>query len=243
MKKAKKSGMKAAIDALISAAGEDSFSHPLFDSSYYNEQLPQFARTTEHAMVHFLTVGEQLGLRPHPIFDRKFVLEQARENGVDTEKEFSPFVYVMQQDISPNRLFSKDIYRKSLRDSGMKCAKNQTHIEHFLIHWVHNRVPFSLYFDVKFYELNNPHLVKSGTNPLEHYFRVPRRERADANPMFHAGYYANAYACWETDPLIDFLAKGSSLLNLPNPYAAQELLSEAFVTPENLLNYIETRTV
>jgi len=241
MKKTKKTDMQAGFDALISAAADESFVHPLFDCSYYNEQLPQFARQTDQALAHYLTVGEKLGLRPHPVFDRKYVLEQARENGVDTEGKFSPFVYVMQKDISPSRLFSKELYSQSLRKAKIKLAKNQTHIAHFLANWVSHRVPFSKYFDVRFYELNNPHLVKSGTNPLDHYFRVPRRERADANPMFHAGYYANTYACWESDPLVDFLGQGCSLLNLPNPYAAQELLSEAFVTPENLLNYIETR--
>ncbi len=188
MKKARKSGAKPGVDALISAARKDSFSHPLFDCSYYNEQLPQFAQQTEQAMVHYLTVGEPLGLRPHPVFDRNYVLEQAQDNGVDTESDFSPFLYVMENNISPNRLFSVYIYSRSLHEAGIKPAGNQTHIEHFLTHWVEHRLPFSLYFDVKFYELNNPHLVKSGTNPLDHYFRVPRRERADANPMFHAGY-------------------------------------------------------
>ena len=241
MKKSKKTGKKAGVDVLNLAGRAESVSHPLFDSNFYNQQLPQFAQQTEQAMHHFLTVGEKLGLQPHPVFDRKYVLEQAKENGVKVDEDFSPFTYVLKNNLSPNRLFSKELYASSLKKAGIDFPENELYIAHFLTSWVDCRVPFSPYFDVTFYELNNPHLVKSGTNPLDHYFRVPRRERADANPMFHAGYYTNTYASWEYDPLVDFIAQGSGQLNLPNPYAAQELLSGAFVTPENLLNYIEIR--
>jgi len=241
MKKIRKTGKNAGVDVLDLAARAESFSHPLFDSSFYNQQLPQFARQSDQAMHHFLTVGEKLGLQPHPVFDRKYVLAQARERGEKIGEDFSPFTYVLKNNLSPNRLFSKDLYRKSLQEAGIELPENELYITHFLTQWVEYRVPFSPYFDVRFYELNNPHLVKSGTNPLDHYFRVPRHERADANPMFHAGYYTNTYASWEYDPLVDFIAQGNAQLNLPNPYAAQELLSDAFVTPENLLNYIEIR--
>ncbi len=235
MKKTKKAG----IGAQALASGTDPFSHPLFDAAFYNEQLPQFAQQAGQEMQHFLTVGEALGLQPHPIFDRKYVLEQARENGARIEENFSPFAYVLENNISPNRLFSKEIYENSLQKAGVELPEGETYIAHFLTSWVKYRVPFSPYFDVRFYELNNPHLVMSGTNPLDHYFRVPRNKRADANPMFHAGYYTNTYSSWEYDPLVDFIARGCGQLYLPNPYAAQELLSDAFVTPENLLKYIE----
>jgi len=241
MKKVKATEKNAGVEALISASRAESFSHPLFDSRYYLQQFPQFAQPTEQAIVHFLTVGEDHGLIPHPIFDRKYVVTQAKENGVDTEDQFSPFCYALQNDLSPNRLFARNFYKNSLGKIDVKIPDTDTHIAHFLTSWVKYRVPFSPYFDVRFYEMNNPHLVMSDTNPLDHYFRIPRRERADANPMFHAGYYANTYSVREIDPLVDFLAQGSGQLNLPNPYAAQELLSEAFVTPVNLLNYIATR--
>lgn len=241
MKKTKTTDMKTSVDVLILAARAESFSHPLFDSCFYNQQLPQFAQQAEQAMHHFLTVGEKLGLRPHPVFDRNYVLEQAKENGVQIDEYFSPFTYVLANNLSPNRLFSKKLYSSSLQKVGVSLPDNELYIEHFLTSWEKYRVPFSPYFDVEFYELNNPHLVMSGTNPLDHYFRVPRQERADANPMFHAGYYTNTYSSWEYDPLVDFIAQGCGQLNLPNPYAAQELLSEAFVTPENLLDYIEAR--
>jgi len=241
MKKVRATGMNSGVKALISSALADSFLHTLFDSNFYAQQLPQFAQPSERAIIHFLNVGENFGLSPHPVFDRKYVLEQAKENGVDIKDNFSPFAYVLQNDLSPNRLFSKEIYSRHLKNAGVEKSDKETHIEHFLTNWVKYRVPFSPYFDVQFYELNNPHLIMSGTNPLDHYFRVPRRERADANPMFHAGYYVNTYSSWENDPLVDFIAQGCGQLNLPNPYAAQELLSDAFITPENLLKYIEIR--
>jgi enamine deaminase RidA (YjgF/YER057c/UK114 family) len=240
MKKEKNAEAKTGVDTMVLAARAESSSHPLFDSGFYNEQLPQFARQTDQAMHHFLTVGEKLGLQPHPVFDRSYVLEQAKDNGAEIGEDFSPFTYVLANNLSPSRLFSTEVYARSLREVGVELPEGVLYIAHFLTKWHEYRVPFSPYFDVRFYELNNPHLATSGTNPLDHYFRVPRHERADANPMFHAGYYRHTYASDAQDPLVDFLAQGCGQRRLPNPYAAQELLSEAFVTPENLLKYIET---
>ncbi len=241
MKKKPKTGTKVDVDALIKADRAGALDLPLFDENYYNQQLPQFAQQEAGAFEHFITVGEKLGLRPHPVFDRGYVLEQALEAGADTGEGFSPFVFLLENDISPNRLFSVELYRAALKEAGVKPPGGQAMIVHFLGSWAKHRVAFSPYFDVHFYELNNPHLVNSATNPLDHYFRVPRAERSDANPMFHAGYYAQTYQPGDVDPLVDFLHKGCGQLNLPNPYAAQELLSAAFVTPENLLQYIEIR--
>lgn len=229
---------KAAILAERAAAQ----SLPLFDEGFYNQQLPQFAQQAEGALTHFLTTGEKLGLKPHPLFDRAYVLAQAADARVAIEEDFSPFLYVLESDISPCRLFSVSHYRAELAKAGVEISEGEATISHFLSKWSETRVSFSPYFDMHFYQLNNPHLINSNSNPLEHYFRVPRHERADANPMFHAGYYTHTYHPGDVDPLVDFLDTGHGQLNLPNPYAAQELLSDAFVTPKNLLQYIETRS-
>lgn len=234
-------GPRVDIEAMLLADRAGALDLPLFDRRYYSQQLPQFAQLSEGAFEHFLTIGEKLGLRPHPLFDQGYVLEQAAQAGEVVDKDFSPFLYVLENDISPSRLFSVSFYREALAKAGGEIEEADLTIFHFLTKWSETRAAFSPYFDVHFYQLNNPHLKNSASNPLEHYFRVPRHERSDANPMFHAGFYFQTYQPGDADPLVDFLDTGCGNLNLPNPYAALELLSDAFLTSENLLHYIETR--
>ena len=241
MKTKPKAGMQVDVEALLLADSAGALDLPLFDESFYNSQLPIFAQQSDGAFAHFLHTGEKLGLLPHPIFDRDYVMAQISAAQAETGEDFSPFLYVLKKDISPCRLFSVAHYRAELAKSGGEIEEGMAAISHFLTQWADSRADFSPYFDVHFYQLNNPHLKNSRTNPLDHYFRVPRFERSDVNPMFHAGYYSQTYQPGDVDPLVDFLDTGCGLLNLPNPYAAQELLSDAFVTPGNLLNYIEVR--
>ena len=228
------------IEAMIAADSAGTLDLPIFDENYYNQQLPLFARQENKGFKHFIEVGEAMGLLPHPLFDPEYVTMQAKAAGVEIGADFSAFTYMLAQDVSPNRLFSVQFYRAALMAAGVKLAATDLTITYFLAHWFESRLAFSPYFDVNFYMLDNPHLVNSSANPLDHYFRVPQRERSDANPMFHAGYYMQTYQPGAVDPLVDFLNSGCGELNLPNPYAAKELLSDAFLTPENLLRYIET---
>ncbi|MBL4806332.1 MAG: hypothetical protein JKY31_03485, partial [Rhodobacteraceae bacterium] len=179
------------------------------------------------------------------IYDRAYVLEQiTHDYGAEkiTADGFSAFHFIQKIQISPSRLFDASLYLENLKTGEHKVpAKTENPASHFLASWPAG-VNFSKYFDIPFYDINNPHVANSGSNPLDHYFRTPDNERTDVNPMFHSGYYLLSYKPEGTDPLVHFLDQGHAALNLPNPYARQELLSDGFVTPQNLLNYIKVRS-
>ncbi len=99
MTKKPKTALQVDVEALLLSDQEGALNLPLFDDSFYNHQLPQFTQQPDCAFTHFLNIGEKLGLLPHPVFDREYVLAQARGARVKMNKDFSPFLYVLENDL------------------------------------------------------------------------------------------------------------------------------------------------
>ena len=229
-----KSGAKLFDRAEKSPAESD-----LFDLEFYSAQVGTEFQSRTQALTHFLD-GAAPHTVPHPVLDPGFVAAQLGVGSLSAQAAWRAVIDSARAPyISPHRLFEPELYLRNLPSAARKLAERAGNpVLHFLNRWHEHRTPFSRYFDPAFYFANTPGVAVRKTNPLDHYVRQAPESLADANPLFHAGYYRKTYGRTGADMLADFLAVGHARLYLPNPWALQEL-QEKPLTPKALLSYIE----
>ena len=216
----------------------------LFDGEFYLSQLPWFARNNIDPLDHYLRVGWSQGLSPHIAFDSAYVAEQC---GIRIWSEPPLLRYFEHADeVSPNRLFDVDIYRRYVNVSAHHYARL---FEVFLGDWRSARAPFSRLFSLYFYAKFELVTREGGVNPLVHYLATDSHRRRDPSPMVHNRWYDIRYPAYPgepSDPLSRFAMIGLKRGDLPNPLAAQQLkLTDptAGVARELLLEYVDVSAV
>lgn len=210
----------------------------LFDPTFHAAQVSASFASPAEAFAHFLE-DRNATAPPHPVFDIDYIASQRGQRTLDARTAWEAVLdSTAAPHVSPHRLFDPALYLRNLPEDARREARRMGNpILHFLDRWHEYRVPFSPYFDAQFYFAATPGLSPK-VNPLDHYARRDLETGADANPMFHSGYYRKAYGRAGPDMLSDFLAFGCAMLHLPNPWALQEL-GEAPLSPDTLLSYIE----
>jgi|GEM_PF-542149 len=155
-------------------------SYLIFDEHYY---LSINKDVKKKALNHYITVGNQQGRCPHPLFDPIFYKANLVKN-ISQE----PLKHYMAQKgdvVSPHILFDANYYVSQLKDK----PKKQTLLEHFLeIGWKNNISP-TPYFDFQYYYKNNPDIKNAHTNPFLHYLFHGEAEGRKPNATFDPKSY------------------------------------------------------
>lgn len=182
--------------------------HPMFAADWYMSRYGLQGRP-EDAFVHFLLIGDRLGLQPHPWFDTRFVREVHRLSPIRNVLAW----YGRQQpgSVAAHPHFEPTWY---LRTNDDVAASRVDPLVHFVLHGqAEGRSPNG-YFDAGWYRARNPDVKASGLPPALHFALYGGRELRDPGPEFSARTYCAScpdrklHGRLELDPLGHYLAIG-----------------------------------
>ncbi len=155
-----------------------------FDELFYGSQadLPLAANAFEH----YVSVGDAIGLRPHPLFDSRFYLGQLsgkRPTGMTLLEHYLDSGE--EQGLNPHPLFDVRFYKKQLALS----QPVESALVHYLTEgWKRGFKPHPT-FDPLYYLTANADVRAAQVEPLCHYIRCGDQEGRQPNPYFDTVYY------------------------------------------------------
>lgn len=215
------SGARGAFGAAYWVLGRETahrLLNPLFDADWYMSRYGLGGRRTD-AFVHYLLIGDRLGLQPHPWFDSRFVRGFHRIGWWRCALAW----YARQPagSATAHPVFDSEWYLQGNLDVASSSADPLVH--YVLYGQGEGRAP-NAYFDAAWYGSHNPDVLASGLPPALHFVLYGARENRDPGPGFNARLYARSHgdrrlpAGHELDPLGHYLTIGRRAgLVLPSP--------------------------
>jgi hypothetical protein len=160
----------------------------LFDADYYLCQIPEQVLPRE-PYTHFLSIGLETGLKPHPLIDPERIMAQLGEPLVAFD------LVALAQDprwwtVSSHSLFDPVFYLATNPDVAMAGVCPLTHYLHS--GWRENRRPNPL-FDNFWYLATNLDVLRDNICPLVHYVMQGSGEGRAPMPYFDAAWYLARY--------------------------------------------------
>lgn len=179
-----------------------------FDAEFYQGQLsdPDFDTWVEH----YVAVGAQEGLDPHPDFSTHYYLDKNPDIAAAKVNPYFHYLIVGKNE----RRQSAPSKRKTmqLEDAGgtkisLSADQIQTLIAQRLI-------------DINWYIYTYPDVTTSGMEPVEHYLKVGEKSGYKPNPCFDPAWYTevNQPAAPKTNRLVHYFLQGEKAGLLPNGY-------------------------
>jgi glycosyltransferase involved in cell wall biosynthesis len=170
--------------------GEGRWPNALFDPEWYVRQVEHLTQERIHvseSISHYIRVGSNLAISPHPVVDHTLLDRAARDRGLSGLAFHHLLTRYGHEALPASAYFDVDIYSKHV--AGLLTAPVVP-----LVHYLHvgdaaNLQP-RLLFDPKWYRLQQ---ISKGvvieTSALEHYLRAGYREGINPHPLFsHADY-------------------------------------------------------
>lgn len=181
---------------------------PLFSADWYRNRYGLKATPAE-ALLHYVLVGDRLGLRPHPWFDAKFF---RRNYGIGQSTRTALGTFLREWRAMPigHPLFDADWYRATNTDVLLADVNPLVHFVQYGI--AEGRQP-NTFFEPSWYLKHNPDVATSGLSALAHYCMHGAQEGRDPGPGFDARRYVlhNAMqGALQLDPLSHYLTVGRS---------------------------------
>ena len=160
----------------------------LFAAKWYAERNLRLHKLYKKPLYHYLTVGGYEGLRPNPIFDSAFYLENYRD--VRTSGINPLFHYIQSGAIegrNPSALFDTSYY--IAQTPPFDRAAIRTELGHYLQSGAKDgRDPHPL-FDTRWYLAKNQDVANAGVNPLWHFMAFGAAEGRNPHPLFDTNWY------------------------------------------------------
>lgn len=189
------------------AAAKGRLGHWLFDEHTYAESVRRSSRMPRRPAVsaspylQFLTLGDALGLSPHPLFSP--TAYKTLNAGLDLEG-LSPFAHYIRHGaalgLATSPLFDTDFYltRQPYVRQEIAAGKYGSALEHFLRAGMREGCSFSPDFDRGFYLSAYPDIAAaiadgSLSSAEWHYVMSGARENRSPNRFFSPQYYAERY--------------------------------------------------
>lgn len=204
--------LDAVTDPVAMVAGS-----ALFDKDAYAAAVPECAALPGGAAEHYVAAGWRSGIRPGPLFDTDYYLEQ--NPGVAAEG--NPLLHYLRrgalEGLTPHPLFDPAWYaqRNNLLTFGIDL------LDHYLrTGWRNDLMPHPL-FDGAWYLRQNPDVAAAKMNPLIHYLRWGSSQNRDPSPLFELAWYRERYPDVEAhglEPLTHYVRHGAREKRRPNPY-------------------------
>jgi hypothetical protein len=197
--------------------------HPLFDTSFYKEQLPKSIEP-DNPLVHYLLIGAAAGLNPHRGFDTFYYLS----NNPDVKQsEKNPLVHYVRhgwkEGRRPNGWFDLEFYCECFP------TLSTNPLEHYARFGATQEADFdaailirdSGLFDVDFYTSTQMGGTAAELGPIMHYIRIGAPKMLDPHPLFDTSYYvdqAPEVIREKLNPLAHFIKVGANRGLDPHPY-------------------------
>ena len=173
-----------------------------FDSGYYVEQFPKCATNNCDPILHYLSFGWKMGLKPNRWFDENFY----RKSFTDiADQPHSTFIHFL------------NVGAKEGRAANANYFEQEPAIE---VPYDTQALAIQHYFDEDFYKENFDPDEPLLYDPLVHYLKVGWRDAKNPNDWFDVTYYVGRYsdvAAANVEPLYHFLRWGALEGRSPNP--------------------------
>ncbi|MDR3617311.1 MAG: glycosyltransferase [Candidatus Obscuribacterales bacterium] len=196
--------------------GDDFSATIIFDPALYIEQANQSgsADAEDYPLKHYLEHGEEMGWRPHLLFDPVFYKKQLGDDRVERSLLEHYLTTGFRNRLSPHPLFSECFYRSEI--SGL--SEHVPSLVHYLSGgWKESVKPHPL-FDTHYYLAHSKDVAAAGVEPLGHYLRSGEREKRRANEFFDVQFYEQRHGPFEAfhTALADFALHETSASRKPN---------------------------
>ena len=204
-------------------------------SRFYSQAAAFLKREEKLAnpLFHYIEVGEETGLFPHPLFSPVFYKAKAMASSKTPPLKH----FLLEGRIRGYRthpLFDANFYLEKNSDVA-ECGVDP--FSHFLSSgYKEKRSPHPL-FDARYYLEHNADVKNSGVNPLVHFLQIGAREGRNPSASFDVNYYLEKYQDAmpaDANALIHYATEGARKGFLTNKSAEVEVSDLEEVDPSKI---------
>lgn len=184
-----------------------SVASPLLDLNWYRARYGLRATAAE-ALLHYLWIGDRLGLKPHPWFDAGVARQSAIRSTGPFRTILARYLADWRAVAMPHPLFDQAYYLHVNEDVH---AGGYNPLLHFVLHGQDEGRKPNAYFDPQWYRQTNPDVANAGIPPALHFAMYGAIEGRNPSPDFDAlGYrlQVGKAALGFLDPLSHYLTVG-----------------------------------
>ncbi len=195
--------------ALLLTTDALSATSPLLDLNWYRVRYG-FRGTAAEALLHYIWIGDRLGLKPHPRFDAGAARRSAIRPVGPFETSLAHYLADWQSIAAPHPLFDQAYYLQANED--VREGKHNP-LLHFVLHGQGEDRRPNAYFDPQWYRQTNADVANAGMPPALHFVMYGAIEGRNPGPEFDAlGYrlQVGKAALGLLDPLSHYLTAGRS---------------------------------